>query len=144
MKTPIELIAEQAVKLRQVCTEVPFETKAIDQANLEPGDIALMPFGVRGELSQDYAEQRGKAFAALLARSKGGRIVLTIPGYDDDPRELWDIEEVRNYVQQFAIAAGIRHAALLLPVIGESGVALLMACGVPAPGVRLVVNPKKA
>ncbi len=32
------------------------------------------------------------------------RIDLSISGYDDDPRELWEIPEVKSYIQQLDIA----------------------------------------
>lgn len=32
-----------------------------------------------------------------------GPINLTIDGYDDDPRSLWDIPEVRDYLKRLAL-----------------------------------------
>ena len=53
-----------------------------------------------------------------------------IAGYDDDPRELWTIPEVRDYVVRWARFAGFDSlAAAQGSPLNDDSVGVLAACG---------------
>lgn len=111
------------------------------------GDTAVwFTIGERGKLTRYYAKTAGKIWKQLMSKfPRGGppsaAIALHFLGYDEDPRELWEIEEVRKYVQRFAHFAGIDDAADHDEWLSPLGVALLGACGVPCSAdVRLPPN----
>jgi hypothetical protein len=70
--------------------------------------------------------------------------VISIAGYDDDPRELWEFEEVRRYIRWFARFTGLNDVESAdrwlgsgqgrregpVPEEYQGSVALLAACGV--------------
>lgn len=63
-------------------------------------------------------------------------ITFLVSGYDDDPRELWQIHEVREFVQKFCA----RTDALNHPALEPMARTLLLACGAD-PTVHVIVNP---
>jgi len=84
---------------------MPFNIKTLE--SILSGDkpdldrtILTMVIGERGSLNR-----KGLATAVLAWRAlkitPTTAIVLLVGGYDDDPRELWQIPEVRTYVQKF-------------------------------------------
>jgi len=116
-------------------------TRSVRMTN-NPDDIneshtVIFQVGRPDALDPYHANGSGEMFRKTIDEHPTVTILLYIPGYDDDPRDLWDIPEVVIYVQQFAIAAKIEDAATLLPRIGEHGVGLLAACGVPS-SIRMV------
>jgi hypothetical protein len=62
-------------------------------------------------------------------------IVIHVAGYDDDPRELWQIPEVCEYVQKFCAKTKAHTHKALDPMARN----LLFACGAD-PAYRVSVN----
>jgi len=70
-----------------------------DNDNLE-GTVLLFQLGNRDDLT-DKALATAVMSWRRLPIQPSTQILLSIGGYDNDPRELWDIYEVRRYVQRF-------------------------------------------
>lgn len=71
-------------------------------------------------------EQIGRSESASLRLI--GSVVLLIEGYDDDPREIWEIEEPRAWYHE--LIAKVPHVLYFLSVEHDAiGVLLQMACG---------------
>jgi len=88
---------------------------------LEVGDSKL-----DDKMLQDMAPGPGLAHAAYPK----ARILIMIGGFDEDPRSLWDIPEVVDYVQRFARAAGLHDwRSSLFNALDEETKALLLKCG---------------
>ena len=75
----------------------------------------------------------------MLTCAPAARVMLSISGYDDDPRGLWEFEEVRRFVQQFARFAGINDA--MNERLEDDSMAMLATCGVPCSAV--VIEPPR-
>jgi hypothetical protein len=77
-------------------------------------DTILFQYGKRGDLTEKAAQKAGDAWRKVIARYPNAVYVLAIPGYDDDPRELWEFPDVCEYVCLWARFAGLddQQAAL--------------------------------
>jgi hypothetical protein len=82
--------------------------------------------GARGGLSRHNA--RTAARDILRISSIAGAIILHISGYDDDPRELWDIREVCRYASIFVRALGTKSADDLERLTKIAGNAWVESC----------------
>jgi hypothetical protein len=94
-------------------------------------DAIAHQIGVRGELTRQAAKSAARQWKDLLRRAPNAQVYLSIAGYDDDPRALWEFDEVRKFVQQFARFAGINDVMDYRDRLAEDCVAFLAACGVP-------------
>ena len=102
------------------------------------GDVNPLPepdlishcIGKRGDLTRRAAKAAAREWKECL-RLAPKAYVLSISGYDDDPRNLWEFDEVRKFVQQFARFAGINDVMDYSKRLAEDSLALLAACGVP-------------
>jgi len=104
----------------------------LNQTEATNRTLITIVIGTRDQLTKREADSAGKAFRTLRSRHPYSRILLCIPGYDQDPRELWDFPEVCKYVRRFSRAAGLNdwRAASEVPWADPSwGVAFLAACG---------------
>ena len=64
-------------------------------------DIVFHTIGMPGYFT-DADVEKAVAFQASL----GSRpTMLTVSGYDDDPRELWEIPEARSFIARFVLCA---------------------------------------
>jgi hypothetical protein len=70
-------------------------------------DTILFQYGKRGDLTEKAARRAGEAWREVIARYPNAVYVLTMPGYDDDPRELWEFPDVCEYVCLWARFAGL-------------------------------------
>jgi hypothetical protein len=74
--------------------------------------------GEKGNLSASVARRRARKLARVMGLVSPADVwELSIDGYDDDPRELWDIPEARDYFVTFAdmlLAEGADFDRLLL------------------------------
>jgi hypothetical protein len=62
--------------------------------------------------------------ATLVAKS----VYITVAGYDDDPRELWEIPEVSDFLRKFTAKAKLAQANF--SALDDISKALLLhACG---------------
>jgi hypothetical protein len=95
----------------------------------EPDTISHC-IGTRGELTRQAAKRAARLWKDMLQHAPNAEVYLSIAGYDDDPRALWEFDEVRNFVQQFARFAGIDDVMDYSERLAADCVALLAACGV--------------
>lgn len=94
-------------------------------------DLIFLEIGGKDRLSIDDLIK--SAFAFKMARAVYPRAMLafTISGYDDDPRELYDIPEAAAYIRAWAHRAGIgdwREAIKVPWEPGGSSLAMLQEC----------------
>jgi hypothetical protein len=95
------------------------------------GMLVQLTIGARGSLTRSFAKAAAKAWRETLGRHPKATFGLSIAGYDDDPRELVDFPEVRDYVCRWARFAGVTFESLdTISFASEGDVAFLAACGV--------------
>lgn len=72
-------------------------------------DLGAMSFviGMRGELTKQAAAQAARVWRQTRARHPDVPFTVSIAGYDDDPRELWQFPDVCRFVRRFAREAGL-------------------------------------
>lgn len=75
------------------------------------------------------------AVAAWRHLSKTRAIIMHVGGYDDDKRELWQIPEVRKFVERFCAKTKAHEH----PALDPTSKALLLACGAD-PTLNVTVN----
>ena len=83
----------------------------ITEGELPPGDGegTIIPFviGMRGRLTKNEARKGGQMWRDASARYPKAVFYLSMIGYDEDPREIWEIVDAARYVRWFARAAGL-------------------------------------
>ncbi len=71
--------------------------------NLVQADFINVEIGVAGQFTEANVKIAAQGFMfATSVTSPTTVVAVSIGGYDDDPRELWDIEEARKYILRFA------------------------------------------
>lgn len=60
--------------------------------------IAAVEIGKKGKLNAQHASDAAKALLSIRDKYPAAEILLSIDGYDDDPRALWEVSEVRNFI----------------------------------------------
>lgn len=95
-------------------------------------DIVMLVIGGRGELEERHVRNAADKYRDLRALNPDAVVGLSLSGYDDDPREIYEIPEARDYVKRFAALAGIRTPDDVPKQSGRETymMALLAACGV--------------
>ena len=63
--------------------------------------------GDRADLSEPRAITAGKAWRRALQHYPDTSFDFSLSGYDDDPREIWQIPEAVRFVQWWARYAGV-------------------------------------
>jgi hypothetical protein len=108
------------------------EADAYDETVPVDGDGTMIAFtiGMRGALASREARIAAKAWRKMAAKYPKSIIVLQIAGYDDDPREVWQIEEARDYYKRWARFAGLTSstAAQATP-LHDVSFGVLAICG---------------
>jgi len=61
-------------------------------------DTIVFQYGKRGDLTEKAAQKAGDAWRKVIARYPNAVYILIMPGYDDDPRDLWEFPDVCAYV----------------------------------------------
>ena len=106
--------------------------------------------GLRHKLTKDAAKTCAAMWLEATKRYPKAFYVISIVGYDEDPRELWEFEEVRRYIRWFARFAGLNELETADRWLGSGqgrrenpvpeeylgGVALFAACGVFGEALR--------
>jgi len=89
----------------------------------------FIEIGGRDNLTRQVIEEVRTA-PLLAARAQPGRpIVLMVGGYDDDPRELWDIPEAAAHIRAYAVSSGLADwRSPLFRCLAEEAIGLLVAC----------------
>ena len=93
--------------------------------------------GEKGSLTPAIARRRARLLAMALRRLPPDEIVdLSIYGYDDDPREIWEIVESRDYVIEFADA--LIHYGVPLERLLPQSQTLITVCRTAKAGTPVV------
>lgn len=89
-------------------------------------DRTVMMFSI-GEYPRLYAKALAAAVMSwrALKIKPSTAIIIHLGGYDEDPRELWDIPQAREFIRKFAEKTGAHKH----PAIDPTSRALLLACG---------------
>jgi hypothetical protein len=102
---------------------------------LPPGDgqglMVCIAIGRRDGLSKQAARVAARKWREVIHQyPKIACIRILMIGYDDDPREIWEIVDSARYVRRWARLAGIDdvETAWNSP-LGAEGAAFLAACG---------------
>jgi hypothetical protein len=86
-------------------------------------------------LTESMAKAAAGAFLKIKKRAGAGMVILSLSGWNDDPREIWDIPEAAEYVRLWGRLVGFNEsmspimlARALIP-LNCNAVTLLAACG---------------
>ena len=109
-------------------------------------DLIGLEIGVRDKLTEANARLGATAFRLARQRYPRTALMISIGGYDKDPRDLWEIPEVRAYLRSWAQFAGIAdwRDAMQVNWLENHGLATLQLCGVFADDSPIRVNLKPA
>jgi hypothetical protein len=108
------------------------EMDAYDETRPVNDNQTMVAFtlGMRGELNRRAAKRAAHAWRSAVTQYPDGIIVLSIAGYDDDPRALWEIAETREYVRQWAKLVDLTHSdAALASPLSPVSISVLAKCG---------------
>jgi hypothetical protein len=103
----------------------------------------FLEIGSKGHLTPAARRLSSETFRLARIRYPSARIGLMVGGYDDDPRELRDLPEVRKYIAAWARDAGLSdwRVAVQVPWDESMGsLALLQACGAFGPDSPIIVT----
>jgi hypothetical protein len=91
--------------------------------------LILIEIGGAGHLDEFTLLEMASAPAMAHTRYPDAPILLSLSGYDQDPRSIWDIPEAADYVRAYARAAGLYdwHSSLW-KALDETTRGLLIAC----------------
>lgn len=94
-----------------------------------PPDSVFIEIGGRGHLSEDTLREMARAPGLVHETYPQAVIQLTLGGYDDDPRSIWDIPEAAQYVRWFAALSGLAdwHGGLF-KALDSASKAVLIRC----------------
>lgn len=95
------------------------------------GAVIFAEIGVAGDLLPETAARVG-GFLRISMEDKapGATFGLHMGGFDQDPRNLWDIPEAAAYIVAVARAAGIADwRSPLVPRFDKPTLAVLVLCG---------------
>jgi hypothetical protein len=71
----------------------------------------VIGIGKRGNLTHGSPKRNARAFREIAVLQPQAELCPSIDGYDDDPRGLWEIPEVRAYLCRWAQFAGLTSSA---------------------------------
>ncbi len=98
------------------------------------GERTLMGFtiGMRGYFSRHEVKRGASAWRKACAQYPQALFHPCLLGYENDPREIWEFEDARRYVRQWARFAGMDDAEIAMRYCGEvpGAMGFLAACGV--------------
>lgn len=91
--------------------------------------LVVIEFGGKGHLDDRVLLEMAGAPAMVHARYPNAPILLSLSGYDNDTRSIWQIPEAAAYVRRYAQAAKLTdwHSPLF-QALEESTRGLLIAC----------------
>ena len=103
-----------------------------------PEGVAIhLVIGTRDDLSPKSAEAAAQKWRDIRRQYPNLSVYVSLAGYDDDPREIWEIASAAEYVRQWARFAGIENLEeTATGPLGTTGAAFLGACGVFGEEVR--------
>jgi hypothetical protein len=119
-----------------------YDEHGIDAVSVDSDKVLVtLTIGTRGDLTKTRARAAAAAWRELTARYPESVFVINFHGYNNDPREIWEIVDAARYVRRFARAAGLDDFEAAdrwlgsgspgahIPQIG-GGLGFLAACGV--------------
>jgi hypothetical protein len=77
---------------------------------MEGFDAAFIEIGGAGELTSFNAMAAAEIVIMAMRRYPFADLHLMISGFDDDPREVWDIPEAKDYFEMFVGAMFVLNA----------------------------------
>lgn len=100
-------------------------------------DVIISELGERGGLTLAHARDMALKFTLVWMHTRADAThILSVSGYDDDPREVWDIPEVKAFFAEFAcvvwrgLRRSIREWRLDPPTLGVVAMCIDVAvCG---------------
>jgi hypothetical protein len=109
-----------------------------------PGDgtgiFISLCIGRRGDLTRHEAKLCAKLWRRHIKRYPKAHYILSLAGYDDDPRNLWEIPEAAGHVCRWARFVGLRTLDDAFRYLSEQQVGWLAACGAFGEEVRRKVE----
>jgi hypothetical protein len=100
--------------------------------------------GTRGDLNRQEAKRAAKSWLEHIKRHPKARFVIHLAGYDDDPRDIWEIDEAARYVRRWARLAGLDDIDVAGARLDDRALAWLGACGAFGDEIkRQVILPPK-
>ncbi len=95
-------------------------------------DLIVLQIGAKGNLTKHKAKKMGLAFRVARSKYPESKIAFSIDGYDDDPREIYQIPEACEYIKLWAKASGFDdwRTAIGVPWADAAFLALLQLSGV--------------
>ena len=105
-------------------------------------DDIFMEIGTKEKLDPQSRAVAVTAFKLARFAYPKAKLYIAVGGYGDDPRELYDIPEVREYIRLWAIDAGLSdwRDAIAIPWVDATPLGLLQLCGVFAADSPIKVN----
>ena len=103
-----------------------------------PEGVAIhLVIGTRDDLSPESAEAAAQKWRDIRRQYPNVSVYVSLAGYDDDPRAIWEIASAAEYVRQWGRFAGIENLEeTATGPLGTTGAAFLGACGVFGEEVR--------
>jgi hypothetical protein len=92
--------------------------------------IVSFCIGTRGDLDRQEAKRAAKSWREHIKLYPKARFIIHLAGYDDDPRDIWEIGEAAHYVRRWARLAGLDDPATADTQLNDVALGLLAACGV--------------
>lgn len=94
-------------------------------------DTVWMELGGRGHFAASDVVHASEALHTAIGKLTSTQtLILSIGGYDADPRELWAIPEALTFILRVMKQAGIMHwQHPAVRMLNESTLALLLKCG---------------
>jgi hypothetical protein len=104
--------------------------KLVDLSNPLPDfdsddGLIMIEIGARHELTVAVAKHMATQWRRLVDAYPRAEFTILLLGFDEDPREIWEIPSAAKYVRQWAKFAGIHS-----PKDIGSSLGFLAACGV--------------
>jgi len=69
-------------------------------------DEIIYVVGDKNELTREIAIKSAISFMLTILSNRHAPITMVMAGYDDDPREIWQIPECLEYMRVFAETCG--------------------------------------
>jgi hypothetical protein len=117
--------------LRKRGVKIHYENEPLPNLGDSDDCIFAFPIGRRDDLSKTAAKIAARNWRELRQKYPKARIILHMPGYGEDPREIWEFPDAARYVRWWARFAGIGRSET--PIDGpldRKSVAFLALCGV--------------
>jgi hypothetical protein len=97
----------------------------------DPNRIGLVVIGMADATPDDWLKTAAATLAEVQKEwSKDVKVIIAYSGYDEDPRQLWEIEEAKRKLSTFSMA--LWNAGFPKERFDNDTNMLLMACTIPA------------